>query len=151
MSAVENAAVFKCDTLTVSDAQRAAIEQIVGKDSEQNEFATMVRHVMQIVEQRGAFVIVEEDGELSPTKAAEFLKVSRPTVMSFIKKGKLECRKVGSHYRIPVSALLEFKKAQDAGNKFTAEALSQPQHLSVEDKPLTAEQIDFARSLFNEE
>ncbi|HJT77419.1 MAG TPA: helix-turn-helix domain-containing protein [Gemmataceae bacterium] len=48
--------------------------------------------------------------EMTTTQAAEFLDVSRPFVIKLIENGELPCRMVGTHRRVPTSALVEYRE-----------------------------------------
>jgi excisionase family DNA binding protein len=54
-------------------------------------------------------VLVEEDEEVSPEKAAQVLHVSRPFLIKKLEAGELPFHWVGSHRRILMSDLLEYK------------------------------------------
>jgi excisionase family DNA binding protein len=55
-------------------------------------------------------VLVEEDEEVSPEKAAEVLHVSRPFLVKQLDAGELPFHWVGSHRRILMSDLIEYKR-----------------------------------------
>jgi excisionase family DNA binding protein len=56
--------------------------------------------------------VVPADEEISAQEAADILKVSRPYLLNLVKKGVLPCRMVGAHHRIPMGALLAYKRDQ---------------------------------------
>lgn len=55
-------------------------------------------------------VIVEEDDEVSPEKAAEFLHVSRPFLVRLLGAGEIPFHMVGAHRRILMSDVIEYKR-----------------------------------------
>jgi excisionase family DNA binding protein len=67
--------------------------------------------------------VVAADEELSAQEAADFLKVSRPYLLNLVKKGVLPCRMVGAHHRIPMGALIVYKRDQ-APRRRSLEALT---------------------------
>ena len=57
--------------------------------------------------------IIPIHSELTTSQAANLLGVSRPFVITLIERGELPCRKVGSHRRIRLPDLLEYKQRDD--------------------------------------
>jgi excisionase family DNA binding protein len=49
--------------------------------------------------------------EMTTLQAAEFLDVSRPFVVKLVNQGKLPCRMVGTHRRIPTAALRAYRES----------------------------------------
>ncbi|MFV2143123.1 MULTISPECIES: helix-turn-helix domain-containing protein [Isoptericola] len=56
----------------------------------------------------------EPDEEIAPARAADLLGMSRPRVRRLMDDGVLPYRKVGSHHRIPLSAIHRFRAAERA-------------------------------------
>ncbi len=59
-------------------------------------------------------VIIEEDEEVSTEEAAEFLRVSRPFLIKQLEAGEIPFHKVGTHRRILMADLLEYKRMRKA-------------------------------------
>ncbi|MCI0660152.1 MAG: helix-turn-helix domain-containing protein [Acidobacteria bacterium] len=73
--------------------------------------------------------LVEEDEEVSPEKAAEFLQVSRPYLVRILDDGEIPFHYVGTHRRITMSDLIEYKQKRKIKSK---EALQRMTELSEE-------------------
>jgi excisionase family DNA binding protein len=55
-------------------------------------------------------VLVEEEEEVSPEKAAKFLHVSRPFLVKKLDAGEIPFHWVGTHRRILISDLIKYKQ-----------------------------------------
>jgi excisionase family DNA binding protein len=77
----------------------------------------------KLIAEGHAIDVIPSDEEVSAQEAAELLKVSRPYLLKLVKKGLLPCRMVGSHHRIPVSAVIAYMRDQ-APRRRLLEALS---------------------------
>jgi excisionase family DNA binding protein len=73
--------------------------------------------------------LVEEDEEVSPEKAAEFLQVSRPYLVKLLDGGEIPFHYVGTHRRITMSDLIEYKRKRKIRSK---EALQRMVEVSEE-------------------
>jgi excisionase family DNA binding protein len=73
--------------------------------------------------------LVEEDEEVAPEKAAEFLQVSRPYLVRLLDNGEIPFHYVGTHRRITMSDLIEYKRRRKIKSK---EALQRMTELSEE-------------------
>jgi excisionase family DNA binding protein len=56
--------------------------------------------------------VIPADEEVSAQEAANLLKVSRPYLLNLVKRGVLPCRMVGAHHRIPMAAVIAYKREQ---------------------------------------
>lgn len=89
---------------------------------------------------RGLAVAVVPAGKTVTTQeAADLLGVSRPTVIKFIQKGALPHEMVGTHRRVPLDALLDYKQQR---RKAQYAALAE---LASDDDPEPEEIIERAR------
>jgi excisionase family DNA binding protein len=58
------------------------------------------------------FLLFEEDDEVSPEKAAEMLRISRPTLLKKLEAGEIPFHYVGSHRRLLIGDVLAHKQTQ---------------------------------------
>jgi excisionase family DNA binding protein len=77
----------------------------------------------RLVSEGHAVEVLPADIEISAQEAADVLKVSRPYLLNLVKKGVLPYRMVGAHHRIPMAAVVAYKREQ-APRRRSLEALS---------------------------
>ena len=77
----------------------------------------------RLVSEGHAVDVLPADVEISAQDAADLLKVSRPYLLNLVKKGVLPYRMVGAHHRIPMSAVIAYKREQ-APRRRSLEALT---------------------------
>lgn len=65
-------------------------------------------------ERKDGAVVVPTRHEFRTAEAAVMLGVSRPHLSRLIKDGKIAARRVGSHWRIPASAVVAFQESERA-------------------------------------
>jgi excisionase family DNA binding protein len=88
--------------------------------------AAMMRALIEaakLISEGHAIDVVPADAEVSAQDAADILKVSRPYLLNLVKKGVLPCRMVGAHHRIPMTAVIAYKRDQ-APRRRSLEALA---------------------------
>lgn len=71
-----------------------------------------------------AVAVVPVQAEVTAQQAAEILGVSRPFLIRLVEEGKVACRMVGAHRRIPLGDLLAFKQANKAERRALAADLT---------------------------
>jgi excisionase family DNA binding protein len=77
----------------------------------------------KLMSEEHAVDVIAADEEVSAQEAADLLKVPRPYLLNLVKKGVLPCRMVGTHHRIPMSAMIAYEREQ-APRRRSLEALS---------------------------
>jgi len=75
---------------------------------------TMLREILEPIARGDSVTILPTRHELTPRQAAEILNVSRQYLTRLLDEGKISFRKVGTHRRVPLEALLEYKRIRDA-------------------------------------
>ena len=75
------------------------------------ELFDLLRHILIDLSQNHAIQILPHDMELTTVQAAEFLQVSRPYLIKLIEEGQLTCRMVGTHRRIKLIDLINYRNA----------------------------------------
>ena len=77
----------------------------------------------KLISEGHAIDVIAADQKVSAQDAADVLGVSRPYLLNLVKKGILPCRMVGAHHRIPIAAVIAYKRDQ-APRRRSLEALT---------------------------
>jgi excisionase family DNA binding protein len=72
----------------------------------------MIREALSLERDGKSFLLLEEEDEVSPEKAAEMLRISRPTLLKKLDSGEIPFHYVGSHRRITVADVLAYRHRQ---------------------------------------
>jgi excisionase family DNA binding protein len=83
----------------------------------QEDVYELLRNILIDLSQNRAIQILPQGMELTTVQAAEFLQVSRPFLIKLIDKGELECRMVGTHRRLELGKLIEYRERMQAASK----------------------------------
>ena len=70
----------------------------------------VLQQALTLEQQGKRFMLVAEDAEVSPERAAELLHISRPTLLKRLDAGELPFHYVGTHRRITLADLMEYKR-----------------------------------------
>jgi excisionase family DNA binding protein len=104
---------------------------IKGSNQETDELV-LPGHVVQLlldilseIGQGNAINIIPVHAELSTQEAANILNVSRPYLVKLLDKKEISCRKVGTHRRVLVKDLLDYKKSIDEKRHNSLDELTQ--------------------------
>ena len=72
----------------------------------------MIREALSLERDGKSFLLLEEDDEVSPEKAAGMLRISRPTLLKKLDSREIPFHYVGSHRRITVADVLAYRRQQ---------------------------------------
>jgi excisionase family DNA binding protein len=64
-----------------------------------------------------SITLIPSDAVLSTQQAADFLNVSRPHLVKLLEEGQITFKKAGTHRRIELNDLIEYKKKQTLNKK----------------------------------
>lgn len=88
------------------------------------EIFELLRNILIDLSQNRAVQILPHDMELTTNQAAEFLQVSRPYLIKLIDGQKLPCRLVGTHRRIKLVDLMNFRSQGAEDSKAAREQIT---------------------------
>ncbi|WIM67380.1 helix-turn-helix domain-containing protein [Corynebacterium breve] len=103
--------VEKARETQIPQSATLSIKNIEGQEvAVPEEVQEMLLKTLESIAQKGEITISRMPEELTSTTAADFLGVSRPTLMKWAKEGRIESHKVKTHTRFNRDDVLELKK-----------------------------------------
>jgi len=119
------------EPITATDSERPALSRIEGvleninrvpkllsPNGEEIELpkslSQVLRQLVYYLAQGRAVTIVPLNRELTTQQAADILNVSRPYLIKLLEQGEIPFARTGTHRRIRVDDLMEYKKRRDA-------------------------------------
>lgn len=92
----------------------------------------MLEMILNEMAQGHAVALSPVDREVTTQKAADLLNVSRPHLIKLLESGRIPFRKVGTHRRIRLADVLEYKTRMDSeADRAFAELVEQAQELGM--------------------
>jgi excisionase family DNA binding protein len=83
----------------------------------------VLQQALTLERQGKRFMLVAEDEEVSPERAAELLHISRPTLLKKLDGGELPFHYVGTHRRITMADLMEYKRQRQEQGKVALQTM----------------------------
>lgn len=89
--------------------------------------------VLEVLERGSEVEVVEKEKELTTGEAAEMLNVSRPYLVDLLESGEIPFHKVGSHRRVRLADVQEYREKQQDESRAKMKALArEDEKLDVE-------------------
>lgn len=90
------------------------------------EIHRVLRQVVDALSHGRAVTVAPQSATLTTQQAAELLGVTRPTVIKILERGEIPFQKVGTHRRLLLADVLEYRTRRRAAQYAALEATSVP-------------------------
>lgn len=110
------------------DRVRMTIQGSSGTNDElvlPGDIMNLLLNVLTQVSQGNAISLVPMHQEISTQQAADLLSVSRPHLVKLLEQGNIPFRKVGSHRRVKLTDVIDYRGTVDKERNKTLDELSQ--------------------------
>lgn len=108
--------------------------KLVGPDEQAIEIPdsvlTLMRQLVSYLSEGKGISIIPVNKELTTQEAAELLNVSRPFLIKLLDQGDLKFRYVGTHRRIAINDLIEYRNRRDT---YRSQAIDEMIRISEEE------------------
>lgn len=84
----------------------------------------LLAQVLEHLAHGEAVSVVPAHAELTTQQAADILNVSRPFLIRLLEKGAIEYRKVGTHRRVTMASLMDYRRRDDQRRREAAAELT---------------------------
>ena len=115
------------DYLSRHDRQ-SVVRLVVEEDGEEllvpRPAVTLLARILAHMAAGHGVSVVPAHAELTTQEAAGILGVSRPYLIGLLESGEIGFRKVGSHRRVRMQSLMDYKRQDDARRRTAADELS---------------------------
>jgi excisionase family DNA binding protein len=92
---------------------------------------TVLMNVLERASGENDFYLLETKKEVSPNDAAKLLGCSRPFIMYLLEEGHLTARKIGSHYRIPMTSIEAYLADQERRHAFVDSLVAEREEMGL--------------------
>lgn len=131
-------AQLRADQVSVEERRRIAA--FIG-ESEDSPVSILLRRLLTATDNSIDVTLLSDDSEVTPNQAAELLNMSRPHLLTFMDRGLLSFRRVGTHRRIKTADLIAFMHGREQGAAVVASALGNPPMTAIAPTPLSADEL----------